>query len=226
MQLDSLAFKKINMSQPKDYLADLLQLSEGLKLFLENAEHCNENLADADLAALQEQAEASLEAFTDVTQLAEQALGANVLSSGFKEIAFVAKVIKTWPLNPKQKEILDFLNQHNVNAKIIKVVDDAITEDQGSLLALLNLDLKTELIIMLESQVQQFEANAKQFIKAQSLEEKRSSLTKLIGKTATELQPEELLFDPFTEGLMSVNDIELTIVAIAVLVMLKPNRLS
>lgn len=205
-------------------LQSLLQINQHFKAFLVQVKNLHGRYFVTDSLPEKEpwqtllnDAEQCLKQLERAPKQAEQLLG-SAITSGLKKLSYVASVIRAWPQHAKRNEMMQLLASYAVDPRIMSAIDEALIEDSGALLGLMNLDLKAELIVMLEAQVDQFVSQLELLKLASTRQEQERTLAQLLPD-----QPDavDTIFDPFAMNLMSVNDIELTLVAIVVLALLK-----
>lgn len=158
------------------------------------------------------------------TYLAEEALGGGELISSLKILVYIAEIIKTWPAHPKRKVILKVFETYTIDESIRNLIDRALSEHSGNLIGLLNLDLRAELVVMLEVQVEQLATQLRALEKCETEAEKMDVLRTL--DPLANLSKEQLEVGVLSNGVISVNDFELTVSAVAVFALLRPDVYS
>lgn len=147
------------------------------------------------------------------TFLTEEVLG-GMEPSSLKTVAYIAEVIKAWPAHPKRKSVLELLEYYGINVDIFNFLDESLSGHNGNFVGLLNLDLRAELAVLLEVQVEQLMPRLRTLEQASTEQEKQAVLRALRSARLEE----------GISSIVSVNDFELTLSAVATLALLRPRQ--
>lgn len=193
-------------------LPKLLGLVERLKAFIDVPQNM---VYEQEWQKYLEESSCLRQELAVVTHLAERVLGAEFYSSSFNKLAHIAQVIRRWPEHPKRQQLLELFEHYSIDSQFFNLIDSTLSEHNGNLLALLNLDLGSELVVILEAQVERLSSQLRRLEKAENLQEKAEVLQTL-KHTDTRAG-----FDKKVDTAnVSVSDVEFTLSAIATLVVL------
>ena len=116
-----------------------------------------------------------------------------------------------WFIQAKRRELLELFERYKFDERITQTVDDALIENASELLNLLELDWKSELLTHFESQLQTFSA----LVPALEGATDARTQARLLAALVPDKKQDDMLFDVFSDSLLAVNDVELTLAAIA-----------
>ena len=117
-----------------------------------------------------------------------------------------------WSTQAKRRELLELLERYKIDERITQTVDVTLLENARMLLDLLELDWKSELLAHFESQLQAFSALVPALEGAVDAQTQARLLAILLPP---DKKQDDMLFDVFSDSLLAVNDVELTLAAIA-----------
>ena len=214
------------MSNPQDSqhnaLHSLLAMMQPLKAFVSTVEAHYLGQQD-DWQALLIQGQQMREQLNHAPTMVSELLEYNPGTSRIKTVSYIASIIKEWPQHRKRHEYMTLFETYEIDARIVDAIDETLTEDEGNLLNLLKLDLRNELRVMLEVQVNHFdEVLIAGLESAQSEADKHAAMLAILPHDPSQaVKSDDLMFDVFQNSIMSANDLELTVAAIATFVLLK-----